>query len=130
MSEAIIEPVWTVVANLTREERGGRDPEQRFRGTPTFSPGARLYLGEVYWGMSQDAHMIGQNRSSKRFTNCVVDMRLLDEVRATLEYSSSTIAALRKLDARTFPDRAAAEKMAKQVQGVIAWLRAGCPAPE
>lgn len=123
MSEDAVEPVWTVVANMTREERNGREPDKRYHGTPTFSPGARLYVGEAYWGMSEDVHMIGLNRATKRYTNCVTRFLLLQDVRAVLEYSPATIAALKRLKANIYPDRAAAEAAALTIHRTIEWLR-------
>lgn len=133
MSDAATEAVWTVVANMTREVRGSPEDGPR-RGTPMFGAGARLYLGEGYWGMGESTHVIGLHRGSKRLVNCVVRLALLTDVRAKLEYAPGRIAALRRLNARIFADRAAAEAEARHVEGWILGNLArrgdGMPAPE
>lgn len=118
MSDATTEAVWTVVANMTREVRGSSEDPPR-HGTPMFSAGTRLYLGQGYWGMGESTHVIGLHRGSKRLVNCVVRLALLTDVRAKLEYAPGRIAALRRLNARIFADRAAAEAEAHHVQGWI-----------
>jgi hypothetical protein len=113
-----VEPVWTVVANMTRELRGSK-ADGNFTGTRMFSAGTRLYIGEVYGGMGESGHVIGIHRASKDLVNCVVRLLLLDDVRVSLEYSSGRIAALRRLEAKIFPDREAAEALAQYVR---AWI--------
>lgn len=86
---------------MTTELRGGPDPDRNYRGTPNFSPRTKLYLGEVYWGASLHAHVIGLRRGSRRYVNCVVNIGLLTDIREKLIYSPSVLAVLQRLNGQT-----------------------------
>lgn len=100
---------------MTGEIRGGRDPDRRYTGTPIFSAGTRLYLGEVYWGAADNAHFIGLSRNRRTLANSVVDLALVVHVRPKLIYSPGLIGRLRKLDAAFYEDEAQAREAASTI---------------
>ena len=115
-------PLWAVVANMTSELRNGKEAGRQYTGTPVFSAGAKLHLGEVYWGMLDNLHVIGQGRNSRKLVNCVVDFNLLVDVRPKLIYSPSRLKSLQHLNAFLVEDSETAEAFAKRVVGIIQWL--------
>jgi hypothetical protein len=118
------DPVWTVIANMRGELRGGADPNRLYTGTRLFSPGTRLYLGEVYWGMVDSAHVVGRAKDTKKLVNCVVKLALLEKARPKLVYSPSTIHLLRKLEATLYETQADAALGAERIAHAIERRRA------
>lgn len=116
--------VWTMIANMRGGLRGGADPNRLYTGTRLFSPGTRLYLGEVYWGMADSAHVVGRAKDTKKLVNCVVKLALLEKARPKRVYSPSTIHLLRKLDATLYETQADAARAAERIARTIEWLRA------
>lgn len=101
---------FAVVANISDHLRGGLDRERFYQGTPTFSPGTKVYLGEAYWGMGgQNIHVIGLRRVSRRFVNCAVTTGILENLRVASVYKPKIWTMLDKLYGMRFADRDMAE---------------------
>jgi len=118
---AAAQPSWTVAANILPDERGGRDPGQKYTGTPIFRAGAKVFIGEVYWGRADSSHVIGIGRGSHKLVNCVVRLDLLRNIRPKLVYSLPTVRQLMDLDCAILPDLEAAEGLAARLKREIDW---------
>lgn len=108
-----MDPAWYVVANMTDVPRGGREPGKVYTGTRVFSPGTLLYVGDQYGGMCEALHVIGLARNSRKLVNCVVGVKLLENIRAKLIYSPALLAKLPRLEARPCRDKDWAECLAR-----------------
>ena len=111
-----MDPAWYVVANMTDAPRGGREPGKIYTGTRVFSPGTLLYVGERYSGMCEALHVIGLARNSHKFVNCVVPVKLLENIRPKLIYSPALLARLPKLEADPCRDKDWAESLARMLR--------------
>ena len=80
---------WCVIANVVRDERNGRDQKRKYFGTPVFAPGAKVYVGLVFWGTGASLCVLGQNRVTKRIVPCVVSIKVLENFRTKVIYSQA-----------------------------------------
>jgi hypothetical protein len=110
-----MDPVWHVVANMTSTPRGGREEGKSYQGTPKFAPRTLLFVGEIYAGTCDAVHAIGRARDTRRFVNCVVNVKTLTDIRPKLIYSPSLLGKLPSLGAQSFADREKAEKFAETI---------------
>jgi hypothetical protein len=114
---------FAIVGNVAQHERSGRIAGVRFRGTPTFGPRARIFMGEVYTGMNEQVHAIGKNRVSRRWCNSVLDLTLVDDLRVSAVYAHSEFSALSRLKARLFDTKEAAQHACEGLISTVDWLR-------
>ncbi len=94
---------WAVCANISDVLRGGVDPQKFYQGTRMFSPGTRVYLGRVYWGMGGESlHVVGLRRISRDFVNCVIAITIVENIRICSVYSPKLWNVMARLEAETF----------------------------
>jgi hypothetical protein len=98
---------------MASEIRNGRVPGRKYTGTPIFSAGAKLHLGEIYGGMAEKLHVIGVGRNSSRLVNAVIGFDLLRDIRPKLIYSPARLKSLERLNAFLTPDQSEAQKLAE-----------------
>lgn len=89
---------WNVIANITKNPRGGIEEGKTYYGTPVFSPGAKVYILHPFKGALTRAIVVGQNRKTKKLSSCVVGLTLLENLRAKVLYSPTVIEKLIKDD--------------------------------
>jgi hypothetical protein len=114
---------WAVAGNISDVERNGVKSGQRYRGTRVFSPGTKVFAGEIYWGMLRKGHFIGLNRVTKRFSNSVLDLLLIENLRVKSIYSQSEYNKLKKLECSLFETSEGADKLLENINGAIEFLR-------
>lgn len=85
------EPIWTVRANVVdRRPYGPLGIERRF-GTKHFRPGAKVFIIDAYFGMTDAVVVIGRHRATARYVKMVLDVTNLSSFRPDLVYSPSVI---------------------------------------
>jgi hypothetical protein len=122
-AESDTAPRWVVVANMTRELRGGLELGRNYNGTRKFSPGTKLYLGMIYAGMAQRIHAIGLARDTRKFVNCVIAIDLLLDIRSRLIYSPATLIHLARLNCTFYESKEAADARQLWLQATTDWER-------
>jgi hypothetical protein len=96
------ESYWTAVANMVPERPYGPGGAETRRGTKHFAPGAKLYLIDWYAGGCERIIVVGQHRSSKRFITLVIDVRLVENLRAKVCYQPAVIAKIKEHFAQSY----------------------------
>lgn len=127
-TEAGLEGVWSIVANIKREHPFGPGGLETKIGTRQFRGGTRVYIAGCFPGTCDAVLAIGLHRKSRRFITCAVDVRHVENFRVKLVYHPSVIERIRcdercwirtkeeaKTWARAFPDwHSLLEKKAKE----------------
>ncbi|GAB3638000.1 hypothetical protein GCM10027422_35900 [Hymenobacter arcticus] len=90
------ESYWTAVGNILRERPYGPGGAETRRGTRHFAPGAKVYIIDWYAGMCERIVVVGLHRSSKRMITLVIDVKLVENLRAKVCYVPAVIAKIRE----------------------------------
>ncbi|BDD05594.1 hypothetical protein [Aureibacter tunicatorum] len=90
----ILEPVWTVAANIVNERKFGHEGSETRNGTKHFSPGTKVYIIDWYAGTCEDIIVVGLSRKPKRFIKVVIRAGWVENLRPKLCYDPK---ALRKI---------------------------------
>ena len=107
---------FAVVGNISDHLRGGRTEGKFYQGTPKFSPGTKVYLGDAYWGMGgQNIHVIGLRRVSRRFVNVAIHSGILDNLRVTAIYAPKIWTMLDRLYGQRFDHKEEADAYCARV---------------
>ena len=89
---------WTVVANISQAS-----PGRASDGTRLLAPGAKVHLGQAYWGDAAERIFVtGRHRRSNRFVTCVVPLALCDTLRIQALYSPTLAERLQEGNAPIF----------------------------
>jgi len=88
------EGVWCVVANIRREHSFGPNGEEARSGTRQFRGGTKVYIPSCFPGMCESVVCIGLHRKSRRFIECVVDVRWVENFRAKVVYHPKVLARI------------------------------------
>ncbi len=85
-----VEPLWCAVANVKKEISFGEEHIIR-KGTKHFRGGAKVYIGDAYWGTCCSATVIGHHRSNGRYIKIDIPIKHLENFRLELVYSPKVI---------------------------------------
>jgi hypothetical protein len=85
------QPVWCVVANVVRERPFGPGGAETRHGTKHFRGGAKVHIVDAYWGMCTHVVVIGQRRSSMKWTRVAMSVAHLENFRAKLVYGPQVV---------------------------------------
>jgi hypothetical protein len=90
------------VANMVPERPYGPGGAETRRGTKHFAPGAKLYIIDWYAGGCERIIVVGQHRGSKRLVTLVIDVRLVENLRAKVCYQPAVIAKIKQHFAQAY----------------------------
>lgn len=96
------ESYWTAVANIVRERPYGPGGAEIRSGTKHFAPGAKVYIIDLFGGMCERIVVVGQHRKSKKLTAIVIDVKLVENLRAKVCYSPAVIEKIKEYCARQY----------------------------
>jgi hypothetical protein len=90
------ESYWTAVANIVRERPYSPGGAEIRLGTKHFAPGAKVYIIDWYAGMCERIIVVGQHRKSKHLIAIVIDVKLVENLRAKLCYAPAVLAKIKE----------------------------------
>jgi hypothetical protein len=106
------EPVWCAVANIVEKRPYGHDGAEERAGTKHFSPGTKVHIRHVFWGMGgEQVEVVARHRGSSRVVTMVIRSTWLTQWRVKLAYDPKIAARLRAI-----PDEAGSSS-----DGARAW---------
>ncbi|ODU01728.1 MAG: hypothetical protein ABS79_01275 [Planctomycetes bacterium SCN 63-9] len=90
------EGVWSIVANIKRERPSGPGGVETKFGTRLFRGGTKVYIAGCFPGTCDAVLAIGLHRKSRRFINCVVDVRAVENFRVKMVYHPQVLERIRR----------------------------------
>jgi uncharacterized protein (TIGR02996 family) len=85
-------PIWCVAANAVLERPYGPGGAETRRGTKHFTPGAKVYVFDFFWGMGgEQVTVIGRHRKAGRYITLSMCAAHLANWRAELVYAPAVI---------------------------------------
>ena len=100
---------WVICANISDHLRSGREKGRFYQGTPKFSAGTKVYLGEPFRGMgSMNLRVAGLHRMERCWISCIIATNILAKIRPYGVYSGRKWQTLRDNGVNCFDDKATA----------------------
>lgn len=89
------ESCWTAVANIVRERPYGPGGAEIRLGTKHFAPGAKVYIIGWFPGTCERITVVGLHRKAKQLIAIVIDVKLVENLRAKVCYVPAVIAKIK-----------------------------------
>jgi hypothetical protein len=86
---------WTAVANIVRERPYGPGGAEIRLGTKHFAPGAKVYIIDWFPGTCERIAVVGLHRKAKQLIAIVIDVKLVENLRAKVCYAPAVIAKIK-----------------------------------
>ena len=100
---------WVICANISDHLRSGREKGRFYQGTPKFSAGTKVYLGEPFRGMgSMNLRAAGLHRMERCWISCTIATNVLIKIRPYGVYSARKWQTLQDNGVNCFEDKAEA----------------------
>ena len=90
------ESYWTAVANIVRERPYGPGGAEMRSGTKHFAPGAKVYIIDLFAGTCERIAVVGQHRKSKKLIAIVIDVKVVENLRAKVCYQPAVIEKIKE----------------------------------
>lgn len=87
---------WTAVANIVRERPYGPGGAEIRLGTKHFAPGAKVYIIGLFSGTCERIIVVGQHRKAKHLIAIIIDVKLVENLRAKVCYVPAVIAKIQE----------------------------------
>jgi hypothetical protein len=91
----LVEPIWCATANVKKEITFGEEHITK-KGTKHFRGGAKVHVVDAYWGMCDNATIIGHHRSNGRYIKIDIHVKHLENFRLELVYSPKVIQLIQR----------------------------------
>ncbi len=120
----LVEPIWCATANVKNEILFGEENIIK-KGTKHFRGGAKVHVVDAYWGMCDNATVIGHHRSNGRYIKIDIPVKHLENFRLELVYSPKIIQLIqRNFDEKEYVgfDYYTKEYAEKLVEAIPNWI--------
>lgn len=87
MEEAVAEELWCVQANIIKERPYGPNGAETKIGTKLFRGGAKVFVIGLYYGIGENAVVIGHHRNSVSLICSVVRIEFLENFKLSKIYN-------------------------------------------
>ncbi len=91
----LVEPIWCATGNVKKEISFGEEHIIK-KGTKHFRGGAKVHVVDAYWGMCDNATVIGYHRSNGRYIKIDIPVKHLENFRLELVYSPKVIQLIQR----------------------------------
>jgi len=104
------EGVWCVVANIKKEHKFGEGGKETRIGTRQFRGGTKVYISGCYPGTCDSVVAIGLHRKSRKFIECVVNVKYVENLRPKCVYHPRVLDIIRRKERCWIVTKEEAEK--------------------
>jgi len=91
----LVEPIWCATANVKKEISFGEEHIIK-KGIKHFRGCAKVHVIDAYWGMCDNATVIGHHRSNGRYIKIDIPVKHLENFRLELVYSPKVIQLIQR----------------------------------